>query len=128
MSTHDTATVKALRLSPSQAEFLTDHVNGTREIRHTMTDDRTRNPLIAKGLVYFVMPPEIVGRPKETRLTEEGRDVLCALLAFYAERLTRFGFAFDTPALSEAALRQRLALTKRRGYGPIHPQENEHDD
>lgn len=108
MSAYDTTPIAALRLSATQREFIVDHVDGTREIRHIKSEDTTRKALTAMRLVVYVTPENISKRPHATRLTDKGRDVLCAVLANYAERLMRFAFDTEIANPQQSLLREKM--------------------
>src|SRR5262245_54563680 len=120
-------------LSPTQKEFLVDHVDGPRPIRNFGNEANVRNGLISKGLVRYEQSLNVTSRPSATVLTEAGRNALCAVLAVYAERLIRADKLLDRPVQPKAAtseereqlFRNLMALRRyyeqpmRRAYGAI---------
>lgn len=78
----------SLYLSTTQQDFLIDHVNGSRPVAHNHNEDRTRLSLIDLKLI-FPFPVGQTSRPRETRLTDRGREVLCSVLGFMADQLHR---------------------------------------
>lgn len=86
--------VVARKLSKAAAELLLEHVDGTSFvealIRTDTTMPRVRLGLIAAKLIRYT---QYGPRPKATMITEDGRAVLCFVLADYAEILTAAGYA-----------------------------------
>ena len=98
----------ARRLSKAAAELLLDHVDGTAFVEapftvHDPSRKRTALALMDSGLIRFV---GYGARPSRTRITEDGRAVLCFVLADYADALTAAGYAIGRlrpTAISETA-------------------------
>ena len=88
------------KLSARQRQFLLDHVNGPVMVTAAQAS-RTRRSLTMRG---YITPVDARGhavpadgrrafRPTHTGLTDIGRDIVAALLADEAERLTALGCA-----------------------------------
>lgn len=90
MTAFDSTPSTVGRLSAAQKEYLVDHIDGSRPVRCTKLDIATRGALIAKQLIRYKPHLNVTARPEFTVLTDRGRDVLCAVLADYADKLTRF--------------------------------------
>lgn len=101
--------VIARKLSKAAAELLLEHVDGTAFvdalIRSTDTP-RVRLGLIAGRLLRYT---QYGPRPRATTITEDGRAVLCFVLADYADALTAAGYAV-APARPSAITETARAL------------------
>jgi hypothetical protein len=78
-----------MKLSETQMMFLIDHVeqNTIRPYGSNKNEDQTRNALLDMKLIR---------ETKEgTVTTPLGRDMKCAILARWADALTRAGYKFD---------------------------------
>jgi hypothetical protein len=78
-----------MRLSETQMMFLIDHVeeNTVRPYGRNKNEDQTRNALVAMKLVREIK--------EGTVTTPVGRVMKCAILARWADALTRAGYKFD---------------------------------
>lgn len=77
-------------MTPKMCEVMVDHVDGTAP----MTTDNVRliavSECIARGMIRFKDLHSL--RPRNTIITEVGREALCIILAAWADELTRVGF------------------------------------
>lgn len=115
---HPSLEMMMLGLSASQRDYLGYHVDGLRPFVNAPIENRTRRSLVERGLIHYV--PETrsrLGMPEGTRLTDDGREVLCALLDHMADSLTAAMRAKEAQRfvdpLREMALRQALADTAK---------------
>ncbi len=102
--------VVARKLSKAAAELLLEHVDGTAFVEATIrvTDTpRVRLGLIAARLLRYT---QYGPRPQATTITEDGRAVLCFVLAAYADALTAAGYAV-APARPTAIMETARALS-----------------
>lgn len=75
-------------LSRTQREFLIGNIDKPRIIVAENAEILTRESLRKKNLIYY-LPRGVHHRPTHTLLTELGREVVCLILAEYAEALMR---------------------------------------
>ncbi len=95
--------------SVAQREVLIEHVDGwfPFERQGYCSRNKTVSCLIARGLLSFHNGERggwVGERPRQTFLTVLGREVLCALLADYADVLSRARSFADFPATARIAL------------------------
>lgn len=88
---------RAARLSRAQRSLLIEHVDGPLPVTATARS-QTRKILLALALVCPCRAdgsplPEGTARPPFTKLTDIGRDVVCAAMSLEIERLARLGCA-----------------------------------
>lgn len=100
------------RLTLVSRRVLLDHIDGA-EIALPIARDQswpTRELLIRLGLVRFGQNG--TDRPRTTKITEKGREVLACLLAEYADALLRAGYGIERRAavLDDALLRKLTAI------------------
>ena len=106
-------------LSMTQAEFLVDHIDTVRPITTNALESATRNALLARSLIRYCHNLEgansAFGAPKGTVLTDKGREVVCAVLAHYADQLVR-ARVIDEPNrnLTEAKIRAAMLAEKQK--------------
>lgn len=79
------AQIVAAGIAHRGREYLISHVNGPRPIINGYRETTRRSLVNNKILQYW--PPNTT-RPKETRLTEFGRQIVCIVLGNYADALT----------------------------------------
>lgn len=85
--------VVARKLSKPAAELLLEHVDGISFVEFPVRPDERNNSrlgLVRAGLLRYTQRGP---RPQTTAITEDGRAVLCFVLADYAEALTAAGYA-----------------------------------
>lgn len=75
-------------LSRLQRDMLIEHIDGG-IVAVDVTRLNTRDALVDRGLLVHI---ERGSRPLRTRLSEDGRAVVAAILADYAETLIRAGY------------------------------------
>ena len=117
----------ARRMPRPQREMLVEHVHGPVSIVRKGGACFTQMRLIDVGLLYRSMADGAntsTIRPTHTAMTENGREVVCWILAEYADALVRAG-CFDPAVQLNATLVPAIneALTKLgygRGYGQDH--------
>ncbi len=100
-----------LNLSGRQRHFLLSHINGPRPV--TVRDHNTRSALIAKKLIR----PDRDSHPRQTFLTQDGREAVSTILSIAAEALVAAG-ALD----AEIAAQVKAAIQARRAALPPREQ------
>lgn len=101
-------------LSMTQAEFLVDHIDAVRPFTGNRLEDATRNALLHRGLIRYSVSEMINPKPTGTVLTEKGREIVCAVLAHYADQLVRARI-IDEPNrnLTEAKIRAAMLAERK---------------
>jgi hypothetical protein len=84
----------ARQISVVSRNFLIRHTNGPVLIDN-MDDWPARKALLTRSLI--VLEPRGAKRPTFSQITTFGRDVLCFILAEYAEALVRAGYLEEMP-------------------------------
>lgn len=96
----------AADLSIQMRELLIEHVDKPAVELNVIDGNRRRVilALVQRGLLRYCTPDGdclrpglggVVARPMATQISPDGREVLCALLAEYADAIVRAGFAVD---------------------------------
>lgn len=91
-------------LSRDQRDFLIAHIDNSVPVTHHGTVERTRIGLIKKQLIEY---DDNAGRPRATRITDLGRQTLCAALGDWADAIER------TQRLIDARVHELLAKATR---------------
>lgn len=104
-------------LSHCQREFIIEHVDGPRPIRVNHCDMKTARGMARLGFVRW-HPSTRNPRPTHTALTDEGRALLGATLALYADLLNRAGIRLRVEAMIEAAVRRSAEGTSSDRSAP----------
>ena len=109
---------KAADLSRAQREVLIVHALGPQPVQRSdvqrSDNGRTGIILMRRGLIRYTGPDGKCGgsRPTHTLLTEDGRQVVCAILAEYADALVasaEFLKTIKAPMIAEAGRERVLA-------------------
>lgn len=96
-------------ISMVQAEFLIDHIDAVRPITANHLEIPTLNAMMNRGLIRYT--ENFTNRPKGTILTDKGREVVCAILAHYADQLCRtqaLTKKLSVPKMTEAEIRAAI--------------------
>jgi hypothetical protein len=76
------------RLSKLQREYLVEHACGMHPFHNEPHENATRRSLVERGLIKYEPPTRsLLGIPHGTLLTPDGREVVCSVLAQYADAL-----------------------------------------
>jgi len=103
------------KLSQTQRDFLIEHIDRERAVSHNKWEDATRSALLYLKLITYVMSDKIVAYPKGTKLTDLGRETVCAILAQEADRRSR---VLDK-ILAVEMPKFRHTLLRAMAYGPL---------
>lgn len=77
-------------MTPKMVEVMLDHVDGTAPITTDQIRSIAVSECISRGLIRYKEDRAI--RPRNTIITEPGREALCLILASWADELTTLGF------------------------------------
>lgn len=90
LRSEDDASTTAMQMTCALRDFLIEHIDGPVPI--LLQKDHRNRRMVRSACIRsgFVHPyPWGTNRPKETRITDKGRQALCAALADWAEALIR---------------------------------------
>ena len=110
-------------LTPAMRDVLIEHVDGWATVKvRTNAYRNTVQCLIERGLLWT---PAGVARPKLTRLTDQGREVLAETLAAYADALVAAGALKAGTAQIDLAMAQYKTSGRRRNNVTFLPQRHD---
>lgn len=106
-----------LSLSGRQRQFLLSHIDGPRPV--TVRDHNTRSALVAKNLIR----QDRGSHPRQTFLTQDGREAVSTILSIAAEALVAAGaldaeIAAQVKAAIKARDSRQAALAPREQIPP----------
>jgi hypothetical protein len=98
------------QLSHAQCEFLTEHIDIVRPICLEAGEDKTRAVMLQRGYIRY--EPYNAIKPRGTVLTDDGREMVCAICDMWLEALTRVQQLRVEKTTHDSLLRE---LLKRHG-------------